>query len=384
MTALNPAPIGADLIDRLIDGRDARAVFDRDGVLDQLRLALSERFQGQARRVAGRTRPAGGDRLPPNLTPDAAKDRAETYQIGHPDFVDRVVSLHARGRTMADIQRATSLLLGRTVSYAVIECVLAEMRQAAADWRTRALEPSYPIVVFERIRVKWRQGAQAQNRLCHFALGFQAHGPKEVLGLWLESGESEHFWSTVLDDLKERGVNDVLYFLGSSPQLGEAQRRTFPAARTVLHVGDFVRRSLQLVVSKDRSAVMKALRGIHGAASIAQAFESLCQFENSVLGGRYPGVSPIWRRNWDEVGLLYEMPLEVRRVVASTFAADELRRAFKHKMRGDGHLSDAESAAALMYLAVRAIHGKWKRPQREWHAAKTRLASLYPDRFGAS
>lgn len=384
MPNLNESTFGSDLLDQPLVGGDSHTPFRRDGALDLLRHALTQRLMARkAWDQAGIDAPSP-DRPEPNRGSEAAKEQVERLQIAQPDFVDRIVSLHARGHTMAEIQRGTSLLLGRTVSFAAIEAALAEVRRASGDWCTRALEPSYPVVVFERLRVKWRQGSVAQNRLCHFALGFQAHGPKEVLGLWLESGESVPFWSAVLSDLKERGVADILYIVGSSPQLNDAQACAFPASMAVTHVGDYVRRSLQLAISKDRAAVTRELRAIHGASNAAEALDHLSQFENSTLGQRYPGVGAIWRRGWAEVATFIEVPIEVRRVMTSTFAADSVRRGYKQKLRGDGHLSDVEGAAALMYLTVRDVQRKWKRPQREWHAAKTRLASMYPDRFGAA
>lgn len=377
MPTLSESALGSNLLDQLLDGRSSHAV-GRDG------MGLAQRLMGGSPRDKSRGDPAYSGRLGPNVDDEVAKEQSERLQVAHPDFVDRVVALHARGHTMAEIQRGTSLLLGRTVSYAAIEAVLADARRASGNWRTRALEPSYPIVVFERLRVKWREASMAQNRVCHFAVGFQAHGPKELLGLWLESGESARFWSTVLDDLKDRGVTDILYLLGSSPQLNDAQARAFPASTTVAHVGDYVRRSLQLVVSKDRGAITKELRAIHGALNAAEALDHLSQFEISVLGQRYPGVGAIWRRGWAEIAAFIEVPIEVRRVMASTFAADSVRRGYKQKLRGDGHLSDIDGAAALMYLTVRDVQRAWKRPQREWHAAKTKLANLFPDRFGAA
>lgn len=379
-----------ELIEQLVAGRDARAVFERDGILDKLRLALTERFpeyRSPARPVSDNTarvakEPLTSDELD-RSDDDGIADLAR-FQFRFPDLSDRIVALHAKGHSQADIQRRASMLIGQAVPATVISTLLADLRREALDWQSRALEPSYPIVVFERMRVKWRDAAAVQNRLCHFAIGFQSHGPKEVLGLWFEGGDESQFWSQVLSDLKDRGVGDVLYILGSSPRLADAQARAFPRAMVIANIGDYVRQSLELATTKDRAAIAKALRAIHGARTAAAADECLLRFMDDRLGQKYPAIGPLWQRHWNELVSLFDIPLEVRRVMASTHAADALRRGYKRTLRGHGHMTSAEDATALMYLVVRDSLRKWKRPQREWHAAKTQLAVLFPERFVAS
>lgn len=376
-----------ELIEQLVEGRDARAVFERDGILDKLRLALTERFPDY-RTDAGRSPHAqrrNGEAEPALVQlDDKIDDDFARLRIRHPDLSDRIISLHAKGHSQADIQRRASMLIGEPLPPAFVASLLAEVRREALDWQSRALEPSYPIIVFERMRVKWRDGQGVQNKFCHFALGFQAHGPKEVLGLWFGNGDERGFWCDVLDDLKGRGVDDVLYLLGSSRHLADALAQTFPSAVAVANIGDFVRQSLELATTKDRSAIAQALRAIHGARTASQAQENLLRFMAEPFGQKYPAIGPIWQRHWIEIAPFFAVPLEVRRVMASTHAADALRRGYKRTLRGHGHMTSAAEATALMYLVVRDSLRKWKRPQREWHAAKTQLAVLFPERFIAS
>jgi putative transposase len=205
-----------------------------------------------------------------------------------------------------------------------------------------------------------------------------------VLGLWFENSNENAFWSGVLEDLRGRGVTDVLYFLGSSPQLNEVQPRIFPSAMVIAHIGDYVRQSLELATTKDRSAIAKALRSVHGARNASAAFENVVKFIEGPFGQKYPAIGPLWQRHWHEFGAYFEVPLEIRRVIASTYAADALRRGYKRTLRGHGHMTSIEEATALMYLVVRDSLRKWKRPQREWHAAKMQLAILFPERFIAT
>jgi putative transposase len=375
MRGVRNLAIEPSLIDQLVAGRDARAVFERDGILDKLRLALSERFPH-------RQAPAPLEIDLGEVESDAAADIARV-QLRFPDLGDRILALHAKGHTQADIQRRATMLIGQPLPSALVPALLEEMRREALDWKGRALEPGYPIVVFERMRVKWRDGVTVQSKQCYFALGFQSHGPKEVIGLWFDTGDERGFWLSVLEDLRARGVTDVLYFLAAGAPFNEARLRIFPAAAMIAHIGDFVRRSLDLATTKDRSAIAKALRAIHGARDESSAQVGLNRFVESALGQKYPAIWPIWRGHWHQFATYFDVPFEIRRVMASTYAADVLRRGYKRTLRGHGHMTSVDEAIALLYLAVRETLVKWKRPQREWHAAKTQLAVLFPERFVA-
>jgi putative transposase len=368
----------SEMIDQLIEGRSTRTRFEHDGVLDKLWAALSE---GRARLALGDDRANAADTTPDRGVATPTTAEVARLKLRHPDTPARIVSLYARGYAPDDIQCRASLLLGEPVSLAAVEALLAEVRREAEDWRGRSLEPSYPVVVFERVHVKGGTGRAARNRYCHFAIGFQAHGPKEVLGIWLEEKDDARFWASVLDSLKDRGVDDVIYMLGTGAPVAHACARAFPHSIGVAHVGDQVRQSLELVTSKDRSAVAKALRAICEAATEGEAESNLEGFDAGPLGRKYRAIGQIWRNHWNALAAFFDIPVEVRRVVTSTHAADQLRRDFKKCLRGHGPSSSIEDATTLMYLAARTTLGKWKRPQREWHSAKTQLAMLFPERF---
>jgi putative transposase len=264
---------------------------------------------------------------------------------------------------------------------AFVAATLSDLTAEAQDWRHRTLEPTYPIIVFERLRMRCRDGAQGANRTCHIAIGYQAHGPKEVLGFWFETNDEHRFWFDVLGDLAERGVEDVIYLVGSSLALGSALEQVFPAAQLIPHVGDFVRQSQDLSTCKNRCTVAKALRPVHGARTMDEALLNLEQFEASDVARSNPSIGQIWRRHWDALSSFFEIAPEIRCVMTSTFAADGLRRALKMALARRKNSVSSEEAATLMYLVARDARRTWKRPQREWHAAKTQLAMQFSDRF---
>jgi transposase-like protein len=264
---------GGGLLDQLIAGRAARAANARS----RLRVVhASERDLEQA--------------APSRLTPA----QFARINLRHPDICERILALHANGHGAADIQSRASMYAGEQIPATFVKAVLTDLASEAAEWSERPLEASYSIVVFERMRVKWRDAAGAQNRNCHIAIGFQAHGPKEVLGFWFENDDEYDFWRGVLDDLKDRGVNDIIYLVGSGAGLAVALSEAFPSASAMPHVGDFVRQSQDLSTCKNRCMIARALRPVHNARTEAEALAELDAFAASALGASNPSVVSIW------------------------------------------------------------------------------------------
>ncbi len=361
-TAERTIGFGNGLIEQLIASRTARAATGAKIVRPALRVAGAWGFEHAA---------------PARLTPALFA----RVNLRHPDICERILALHASGYGDADIQSRVSMYAGEQISAAFVKATLADLASEAADWSERPLEPCYPIVIFERLRVKWRDGTGAQSRNCHIAIGFQAHGPKDVLGFWFEKKDEDGFWGRVLDDLKDRGVEDIIYFAGSGDGLSGALAGAFPDALAIPHVGDFVRRSQDLSICKNRCTIAKALRPVHGARSEAEALANLDAFAAGALAKENPSIVPIWQRHWGELRAFFAIAPEVRCVMTSTFAADGLRRALKKALNRRKTSASPEEAATLMYLVARDARRKWKRPQREWHAAKAQLALQFPDRF---
>jgi putative transposase len=356
---------GSSLLDQLAASQNARKALERMSMRPNLRIAADASLQRTAEEPQSELTPGQFARV----------------SLRHPDICDRIVALHAAGHGRADIESRVSMYAGESIPASFVDATLANLRSEATDWRRRPLESSYPIVIFERVRMKCREGAGAQNRNCHIAIGFQAHGPKEVLGFWFESGDETAFLRQVLRDLQDRGVEDVIYILGSSAALRAAQEEMFPDATVIAHVGDFVRQSQDLATCNDRGAIAKALRHVHGARTDAEALANLAAFEASALARKSPSIGPLWRRHWAELLPFFAIAPELRCVMTSTFAADGLRRGLKKALRCRKSSVSLDEAATLVYLAAWDVHRRWKRPQREWHAAKTQLALRFPDRF---
>ncbi len=362
------------LLDVFALGAGARAAAGRKNVRNQFRVVMGAPLHG-----------SGNQQWNLNLEPEEPSQltpaQFSRLNLRHPDICERVLGMHASGHGTADIKNRLSMYVGEPIPSAFVDAVLEDLAAEASDWRRRPLETSYPIIIFERARVRCRDGASAQSRTCHIAIGFQAHGPKEVLGFWFETGGDNLFWRDVLNDLRDRGVEDVIYLVGADPALSGAQRDVFATATMLPHVGDFVRQSQDLSTSKSRCTIAKALRPVHGARSADEALSNLERFEASALGTENPSIAAIWRRNWAAMAAFFEIAPEIRCVMTSTFAVDGLRLGLKMALSRRKYCPSSEEAATLIYLVARQTRRKWKRPQREWHAAKVQLALSHPDRL---
>lgn len=373
-----------ELIDELVSGRDARDIFDRNGVLDKLREALAERLAEAPPQLAENVM-----RLPigrmlndvPESTGETAAAMLSRYRLRYPGFEDQVALLFARGSSSKDIKRRLEVLYNVAVPDELIVGHAQSVLSEARDWLHRALDPLYPIVVFDAVRIKVRDNGTARNKNCHLALGLHPSGAKEILGLWVHEQGAADVWTSILADLKARGVEDVLIFVNGGDRFRSAAKHHFPKAQTHTRIIELLRDATNFASSQSRAAVASALREIYCAADASEGRRQLKVFAGGAVAAKYPAIAQLWERDWQDIVPFFALPIEIRRVVASTFAMDLLQRNLKRVMRVRGQVDCDDDALALLYLVVRNGQRNWKRPQREWHAAKTQFAIAFPDRF---
>jgi putative transposase len=330
----------------------------------------------RAQRKNGQT-PRSDLRTVPRL---AVTDAPAVDVAAASDLRDWVATYARRGHVDAEIHRRLELVLYRSIERHAIEDCMVALRADARRWQTRALDPLYVAVTFEALRVKFAESHGSRNRVYHLALGFRSDGSKELLGLWLETAPVAVFWRDVLADLRKRGVADVLLYLGL-PELRAEALVSYPAAEAHASIADLMRGSLTFVSSQRRSPVAGALKQVYLAADAAGADRSLEEFARSDWGRLYAAIAPLWRRHWPDVARFVSLPVDFRRVVVSTYALDALARDVKRALRVHGQFESEEAALVRLHLVVSACQDSWRRPQREWHAAKSQLAVRFPDRF---
>jgi transposase-like protein len=297
-------------------------------------------------------------------------------------FDDKVIAMYARGMTVREIQGFLAEIYGTEVSPEFISQVTDEVAAEITAWQSRPLEPMYPVIFFDALRVKIRDDAVVRNKAVYLALGVLPDGTRDVLGMWIEQTEGAKFWLKVFNDLKTRGVNDILIAVVDGLKgLAEAIEVAYPATTVQTCIVHLIRNSLEYASWKDRKAVAAALRPIYAAASAEAAQAALAAFEAGPWGLKYPTIVRSWRRAWEHVIPFFAFPPEVRRVIYTTNAIESLHMQLRKIIKTRGHFPSDEAAIKLMWLALRNILADKVRSAKEWKAAMNQFAVMYGDRF---
>ncbi|MBU6408513.1 MAG: IS256 family transposase, partial [Alphaproteobacteria bacterium] len=304
------------------------------------------------------------------------------YQRRFPEFDRKIVSMYARGMTTREIQGHIEDIYGVEASPSLISAITDAVMEEVTAWQNRPLEPCYPIVFMDAIRVNIRTDGVVANKAVFVALAVLPDGTRDVLGLWFQANEGAKFWAKVLGDLRNRGVQDILIAvvdgLKGFPQAIEA---AFPQTRIQTCVVHLLRHSMNFASYRDRKAVAAALKAIYTAVDADAAELALAEFEDSDLAKRYPAIAPGWRRAWNEVIPFLDYPPEVRKLIYTTNAIEALNAKIRRAVRTRGHFPSDDAAAKLIYLALNATSSEWKRSVREWHAVRSQLTIMFQDRF---
>ena len=393
--------IPSDLLDQLLAGGDAAAALQQGGLLDSLKKALAERaLNAEMDHHLGHDEQAGNSRNGygrKTVATDTGKIEIEVprdrqgsfdpqliakYQRRFPGFDDKIISMYARGMSTREITGHLRELYGIDVSPDLISTVTDAVLEEVAAWQARPLDQAYPLVFFDAIRVKIRDEGMVRNKAIHIALGVMADGTKVVLGLWIEQNEGAKFWLRVMNELKNRGVEDImLAVVDGLKGFPDAITAVFPEAIVQTCIVHLLRNSMDFVSWKHRKPLAVALKGIYRAVDAKAAEEALTAFEASEWGQRYPAIGQSWRRAWSEVIPFFAFPEEVRRIVYTTNAIEALNAQLRRAVRARGHFPSDEAATKLLYLILNRSEKEWRMPPREWSMAKAQFAVLFGERF---
>lgn len=297
-------------------------------------------------------------------------------------FDDKVLALYARGVSVREIRGFLEEQYQVPVSPDLISQITDEVLDEVAQWQQRPLEPVYPVVIFDALRVKIRDEGVVRNKAVYLALGITREGTKEVLGFWIQQTEGASFWLRVMSELKSRGVEDILIALIDGLKgFPEAINSIFPQTQIHHCVVHLVRQSLAYVSWTDRKKVATELRLIYRAPTLAAAEAQLAAFEKGTWGKRFPPIVALWRRHWDHVRPVFQYPPELRRMLYTTNAIESLHMQVRKIIKTRGHFPNDEAAGKLIYLALRNIVKKWKNSSTVWKPAMTHFAILFGERF---
>jgi putative transposase len=395
--------IEKELLDQLLAGRDPAEVFAKDGLLDDLKKALSERvlnaeldehLDGERAEGSGNRRNGSSKKTvltgTSKMTLSVPRDRAGSfdpkliakYQRRFPDFDDKIISMYARGLSVREIRGHLEEIYGIEVSPDLISAVTDAVLDEVAEWQNRPLDAVYPLIFFDAIRVKIRDEGFVRNKAVYIALGILPNGTKEILGLWIEQTEGAKFWLRVMNELKNRGIADILVAVVDGLKgFPEAITAVFPQTVVQTCIVHLIRHSLEFVSWKDRKPVVPALRAIYRAKDADAGLKALDDFDAGPWGRRYPAIAQSWRRNWQQVVPFFAFPESVRRIIYTTNAIEALNSKLRRAVRTRGHFPNDDAAMKLLYLVLNQASEDWKRPPREWFEAKTQFAVIFGERF---
>jgi putative transposase len=327
-----------------------------------------------------------------SLAIDVPRDREGTFE---PRFIpkherrftgfdDKVVALYARGMTVREIQGFLAEMYAVEVSPDLISTVTDAVVAEVTAWQTRPLEPMYPVVFFDALRVKIRDEAAVRSKAVYLALAVLPDGTRDVLGIWIEQTEGAKFWMKVFTDLKTRGCADILIAVTDGLKgMSDALTAIFPATTLQTCIVHVIRNSLDFANWKERKPLATALRRIYTAPSAEAAQAALEAFERGPWGVKFPPVVACWRRAWAHVIPFFAFPPEVRRVIYTTNALESVHAQLRKIIKTRGHFPNDDAATKLIWLALRNITAKWERSAPAWRPAMRQFAILYEDRFTA-
>ena len=298
-------------------------------------------------------------------------------------FDSKVISLYARGLTVREIQGHLREIYGTEASADLISKVTDTVLEEVKDWQSRPLDACYPIIFFDALRVKIRDEGLVKNKAVYVALALDAEGQKSVLGLWIEQTEGAKFWLKVMNDLKARGLQDILIAVVDGLKgFPEAIGAVFPETLVQTCIIHLIRNSLAFVSWKDRRQILPDLKAIYRAENAEAALDRLAEFEDR-WGGRYPAIGQAWRRAWEHVIPLFGFPPDIRKMIYTTNAVESLNRSLRKIIKTRGSFPTDEAAMKLLYLAIQNAGVRWRRPVA-WTAAMGQFAVLFGDRFALS
>ena len=296
---------------------------------------------------------------------------------------EKIIALYARGLSVSDISAQLEELYGTQISASLISEVTDSVLDEVKAWQARPLDTLYPIVYLDALYVNIKVSGRVSKRAVYAALAIDRDGTKVLLGLWIGEAEAEgaKFWLKVLTDLKNRGLNDILIAcfdgLNGFPKAIEA---VYPHTQVQLCIVHLIRNCLRYVPWKDSRAVAADLKPIYRAATLAEAELALDDF-SAKWDDKYPAISQIWIRHWENVVPLFDYPMEIRRVIYTTNAIESLNRSLRKVIKTKAVFPNEMAVIKLMYLAMRNISKRWTRPIKNWKAATSHFAILFPDRF---
>ncbi|MEH8124084.1 IS256 family transposase [Aeromonas allosaccharophila] len=323
------------------------------------------------------------------VTIQAPRDRNSSFE---PQFVrkgqsrltqmdDQILALYAKGLSTRDIVDAFKEMYDADISATLVSKVTERVIEQVHEWQNRPLDPLYPIVYLDCIVLKIRANQRVINKSLYLALGINMEGHKELLGLWLAETEGAKFWLSVLTELKNRGLEDILIAcVDGLKGFPDAIAVEYPQTKVQLCIVHMVRNSLRYVSWKDYKAVTADMKQIYHSATEREAQQALAAFGER-WDSQYPQIARSWQSNWDNLITLFDYPPAIRKVIYTTNAIESLNSVLRKATKQRKLFPTDESALKVAFLAIQQASKKWTMPIQNWKLALNRFIIEFGDRL---
>jgi transposase-like protein len=325
-----------------------------------------------------------------NVEIDTPRDRAGTFE---PQIVKKnqtsvsseiegkILSMVGRGLSYSDVREHVEDIYGISVSTAAISAITDKILDELKAWQERPLDDVYTFVWMDAIHYKVRVDGHYQPRAVYTVLALNMDGKKEVLGLYLSESEGANFWLSVLTDLQNRGVKDILIAsVDGLTGFPDAIATIFPKTEVQLCIVHQIRNSLKYVSWNDKKAFVRDLKPVYEAVNKKAAEKALDELEAG-WGGKYPIVIKSWRRKWDNLSAYFRYPKPIRKVIYTTNAIEAVHRQFRKLTKTKGGFPNDNSLLKLLYMGIKNAEKKWTMPIRNWQQTLSQLAIFFEGRL---
>lgn len=324
-----------------------------------------------------------------NIEMDIPRDRnsefepkiVPKYQRNISGIEDKIIALYARGMSTRDIHDQVKDIYGIEVSAEMVSKITEKIVPEIKEWQSRPLETVYPFVFMDAIHYKIRDNGQIVNKAAYVVLGINMDGYKDVLGIWIGENETSKFWLGVLNELKNRNVQDVLIFsVDGLTGLKEAIEAVYPKAyiqRCIIHQ---LRNSFKYVSYKHLKEFSKDFKAVYKAPSEEAALEALYEVKDK-WANQYPYALKSWETNWDVLSTFFKYPDEIRKIIYTTNIIEGLHRQFRKVTKSKSVFPSDAALEKMLYLATKNIMTKWTQRYRNWDMVLNQLLIMFPDQL---
>ena len=297
------------------------------------------------------------------------------------DIEEKILSMYAKGMTTGDIEAHIRDIYGIDVSDSTVSRITDKILPVAKEWQQRPLESVYAVVFLDAIHYHVRSEGQVVKKAVYIAIGINLDGRKSVLGMWVGENESAKFWTTVLNGLRNRGVEDI--FIACTDNLtgfSAAIEAVFPKTEVQNCIIHQLRNSSRYVSYKDMKALMADLKAVYGAVDEQAALDALDVFSEH-WDKKYPKISQSWRDNWANLSTYFKYPQEVRRLIYTTNAIEGFNRQLRKVTKSKSVFPTDDSLFKMLYLAMMDITKKWTGRRQDWSRIYAQLTIFFADRI---